>query len=422
MRSFDTRVTSKEFDDFCFSFPLNHYVKTSLYGRLKEKEGFRYHLCAIREEDGIIASALVLEKKVPYLNAPYFYVPYGYNLDYENRELLREMDQNIRVFAEERKAFFVRIDPNVPVLEHEKDGRLKENGFDRRYLTDWLKEDGFSHLGYNYGYSGNWMSRFTYILDLRPELSVLQKNIKNYNPQHNKNSERCVTVKEAGKEALEVLYKAEMDLARKDRFVPKSRSYFENLYDIFSDYGHLYLVSADLTKAYENLKKSREELLSVEESQLNQQKRNERKVKLEALDKEIARMEEEHYPQKGETLLGAKYIIQVGAKVFNVHMYTFKILSNFRSAFALHDFAIKESKKRDAQSYDFEGVSGSLDKKDFYYGIYDFKRSFGGDFVEYPGEFDMILNRKKYDRFRKYDRLIRRWKRYLYLVRKGWFK
>ena len=43
--------------------------------------------------------------------------------------------------------------------------------------------------------------------------------------------------------------------------------------------------------------------------------------------------------------------------------------------------------------YDFRGVSGDLSEDNPLYGLYRFKKGFNGDFCEFIGELDLILNR-----------------------------
>ena len=43
--------------------------------------------------------------------------------------------------------------------------------------------------------------------------------------------------------------------------------------------------------------------------------------------------------------------------------------------------------------YDFRGVSGDLSPDNPLYGLYLFKKGFGGDLVEFCGEFEMIYNK-----------------------------
>ncbi len=46
--------------------------------------------------------------------------------------------------------------------------------------------------------------------------------------------------------------------------------------------------------------------------------------------------------------------------------------------------------------YDFRGVSGDLSEDNPLYGLYKFKKGFGGDFTEFVGEMDLVLNRPVY--------------------------
>ena len=264
------------------------------------------------------------------------------------------------------------------------------------------------------------MSRFTYVLDLTPELTQIQKKIKNFNSHTKKNDLRTISVIEGYKADLKYLYLAQIELAKTQRFVAKPLSYFETLYDTFVDNAHLYIAKANLKQAYQNLLDEKERLYKQLTELTNPARIQETDAGIKALDKELDLMIQHGYDTIEDTVLGAKLIIQINDRVYNVHMYTYKTLPNFRVAFALHSKAITESKKRNAISYDFEGVSGSLDPKDPYYGIYDFKKSFGGDFIEYAGEFDQVIDPLRYQLFKKIDRLYRRYRRKIYLLFKGW--
>ena len=421
MRKFVTDIDPIEFDLFTNKQTNNHYTKTAAYGKFKQHDGYDYFLAGVKDDDQLVASAMILRKKITYLFSYYCYVPYGYAMDYTNKDLLSFMNEHIVKYVNDvLHACFLRIDPNICRLEHEQDGKLKADGFNNEWLTEQLINDGFTHLGYNYGYSGNWMSRFTYVLNLSADIETIKKHIKNFNNHTKKNQMRLVEVYEGKEEDLKILYNAQLELAKKDRFIPKPLAYFVDLYCTFGENAHLYIAKANLQGAYQNMLQERDRLQVTLIATTNSNKQKELVGGIEAISREITLMEENGYDVINDYVLGAKLIIQTGDKVFNVHMYTYKLLPNFRAALALHTKAIEESKKRDAKSYDFEGVSGSLDVNDSYYGIYDFKRSFGGDFLEFIGEFDYIINQNKYQAYRKIDRFNRRLKRKLYLVVKGW--
>ena len=407
-----------EFNAHCLT---DHYTKSPEFGNFKTIEGYEHYLVGVKDEAKLVATALVLHKRIPYLFSSYCYVTYGYNMDYNDKALLSFFNRSLSSFCKDKlKACFLRVDPNVAFRQHDKDGKLTPDGYHNLWLSETFIKDGFTHLGYNYGYSGNWMSRFTYILDLTPELTQIQKKIKNFNSHTRKNDLRTVSVIEGDKTDLKYLYLAQLELAKTQRFVAKPLSYFETLYDAFTGKAHLYIAKANLKLAYQNLLDEKKRLYKQLIELTNPARIQETEAGIKALDKELDLMIQHGYDTIEDTVLGAKLIIQINDRVYNVHMYTYKTLPNFRVAFALHSKAIAESKMRNAVSYDFEGVSGSLDPKDSYYGIYDFKKSFGGDFIEYAGEFDQVIDPLRYQLFKKIDRLYRRYRRKLYLLSKGW--
>ena len=74
-----------------------------------------------------------------------------------------------------------------------------------------------------------------------------------------------------------------------------------------------------------------------------------------------------------------------------------------------------------AKTYDFEGISGSMDPKDEYYGQTDFKKSFGGDYLEFLGEFDAVFRPSQYAAWKRTNWFIshaRRRLRYLFYRKK----
>ena len=51
--------------------------------------------------------------------------------------------------------------------------------------------------------------------------------------------------------------------------------------------------------------------------------------------------------------------------------------------------------------YDFRGVSGDLNPENPLYGLYKFKKGFNGNFVEFIGEFDIVIDNGIYTLYKK---------------------
>ena len=65
----------------------------------------------------------------------------------------------------------------------------------------------------------------------------------------------------------------------------------------------------------------------------------------------------------------------------------------FQSAYTVHFEGMKYAIEHQYDRYNFCGITGVFDEKNPLYGLYSFKRDFGGQVVEYIGEFDLIVNK-----------------------------
>ncbi len=415
---FYTNLTKTEFNEFALQCPYHHYLKTAEFGEFKTRDGFEYWLCGVKEDGKVVATALLQRKKLNYLYGSFAYVPYGYNVDYDNHELLKFLSESLIEFVRSLKVTFFRIDPNVQRLEHDKNGQVIPDGFNHEYITADLVSFGFQHLGYRYGYSGNWLSRFTYILDLTPALTDIYQGIKRYRINASKNELRQLEVSEVGLAGIEALHHYQLDLAKQEGFKPKPLAYFQAMYQAFYPNVRLYQVKVNFKACLVQLEQEIENLKqAINKPELKKGLAKEYQLTIASLEKEIAWLKDNGYAEVEELVLGAKFIIISGQKAFNVYMYTLKLTSNFKIAWALHQQAITDLKGLGIKSYDFEGISGATNKDDLYYGLHEFKKSFGGDYIEYLGEFDYLYQSNRYRLYRKLDvlvsRVIRKLKRLL---------
>ena len=64
---------------------------------------------------------------------------------------------------------------------------------------------------------------------------------------------------------------------------------------------------------------------------------------------------------------------------------------DFYPKYAYYNEHIKESLDRGLKYVNFYGISGNLDKKSKYYGIYEIKKGYNPEITELLGEFDFIV-------------------------------
>ena len=68
----------------------------------------------------------------------------------------------------------------------------------------------------------------------------------------------------------------------------------------------------------------------------------------------------------------------------------------FQSAYTLHFAGMKYAIENNYARYNFYGISGVFDEKNPLFGLYSFKRDFGGKVVELIGEFDLVIDKFAY--------------------------
>ena len=67
-------------------------------------------------------------------------------------------------------------------------------------------------------------------------------------------------------------------------------------------------------------------------------------------------------------------------------------LMQFQSAYTVHFEGIKYAVEKKYDKYNFYGITGDFRKENPLYGLYLFKKSFGGHVSELIGEFDYIIS------------------------------
>ena len=142
-------LEKEKFDNFIFNNEhKSHFLQSQAWGEFSKikKNLTPYYLGLVNEHDEIVAATLLLEKKLP-LNLCYFYAPRGFVIDYNKKEILKIMTQKIVNFAKNKKAIFVKIDPDLiktstnylnEVTEHEE----------TKKIYDTLKSLGWKHQGF----------------------------------------------------------------------------------------------------------------------------------------------------------------------------------------------------------------------------------------------------------------------------------
>jgi peptidoglycan pentaglycine glycine transferase (the first glycine) len=401
------------FDQFVESQPSIHYSKLWFWGEFESGHNYKTEYWRFVDGGKTVATAVLLKKRT--LFGMTWYIPNGPSLDYFDEGLLKQVLEVIKHKADQAGVLYVRIDSNIPRRPHNQKGDVVE-GFNNEFLTDRFASAGFQHTGYQYGYSGYLFSRFTYVLDLSPDFTELvDQTAPNVRNLYRKNLRRGVQVRDGNRDELKYLVVYGRELADKLEFKPKLLRFFQQLFDDAQEHAVYRVVTADLNLAMRTIEAETETLHdSIKKIETNPKKAGfvkEVKRQIEDLDKEASDLNTLIQTKGSSIVLGSALYLLAGERSYNVYTYTNKDFPSFHATISLHMETIKELKERGIRHYDFVGISGSLDPQDQYYGLYDFKRKFGGEFIENLGEFYYKPNpRLAYieHRFSVYQGIIRR--------------
>ena len=103
--------------------------------------------------------------------------------------------------------------------------------------------------------------------------------------------------------------------------------------------------------------------------------------------------------------------VKYNKKVWTIHGGNHRLLRELNANYLLYYTIIKDAYDKGYKKIDFFGTIGDPNPKDNGYGIHLFKKRLGGEYLEFIGEFDMILNKPLYILYNNVYPKIRRLKR-----------
>ena len=409
-------LNKKEFKEFADKHPQITFHQTEEWANLKKVNGWNSYYVGLKDKDKIVAGALLLSKTLPIIKKKMFYSPRGFLIDYNDKELLKTFTEELKVFAKKEKAIFVKIDPYVEYQERDNDGNIVEDGYNNKGAVENLKSLGYKFFGFNL-MQDTLQPRWMHVIEIdgRSEEEV-QKDMESKTRQIlRKNEKSCIKTREIERDELP-LFKSIMEHTgdRRD-FIDRPLSYYEAMWDNLHDSGILKILIADIDfdEYLENTKKELEETEKALKSRIykhdnNILQMNEKKYEssnkqdkdtIERLNKQVDKINE-YIKEYGHTkTLGTILFLIYGNEVLSLFGGTDDNLMQFQSAYTVHYAGVKYAIDNHYKRYNFYGITGDFRKENPLYGLYLFKKSFGGHVVELIGEYDLIISKFWYNTY-----------------------
>lgn len=355
-------LSKKEFESIENSLPGGSFYQTSTWAKIKELTGWSSNYVGIKEDNEIIAATLLLDKSI-FLGKKMFYAPRGYLMDFDDRELLKFFTCELSKYVKHRNGILLKVDPLIEYQHHDKNGDVIEDDFNNNDLYSYLCGLGYRHKGFTIGYSSELQFRWTFCLDIGRSKEDIFKTM-------DQRCRRCIRKYE--RYPLETVdvnnsnindFKAIMEhTAIRQNHFDRSKDYYLNLLNHFGDRVKMIVIYLDRDKFLKEFKN----------------------------DKLYNRVESE---EKKMIPISAGVFIFDSDRANYVYGGTYSYYMPLMAQYKLQMDMIYLAREKNIKLYDFGGISGNFIPGTSEYGVYEFKRGFGGYVVEYIGEYDLVINK-----------------------------
>lgn len=416
-------LEKEQFDNFVVNHKTkSHFLQSLAWGEFaKAKKNLTpYYLGLVNDKDEIVGATLLLEKKLP-LNLCYFYAPRGFVLDYNKKEIVRTMTKKVKDFAKEKRAIFIKIDPDIIKTSFNYQNEEKDNpNFDEVFNT--LKECGFKHLGFTKNFE-TMQPRYTFRVDLEQSLEDIENHFSKTTKQRIAKAKKIDTEVVIGdKDDVKEFYHLMTLTENRKDFISYTEDYYETLYEVFNGnknaHATLFLGKINFDKTIKALEKNLKtindqiSILPIDNlSKSAKAKLAELTRQKENVTKEISKYKDCKKEHGDEITLSAHMIIEYGDKAWVLYAGNHNILSETYVNYNTYYEHLKYCKEKGLKIYDQFGTIGDLSENNPRLGLHEFKKKFGGDYVEFIGEFDLVTNPIMYFVFTKlvplYRKLVR---------------
>lgn len=413
-------LTVEEYKKFIDKNKDASFMQTVELSNLKKELGSKIHFVGVKKDNKVIAGSMILEDST-ILNKKMFYAPRGLIVDYHNKELLTFMTKELKKYIKKQGGFILTIDPNVIYRVRTSDGEIDPNNKANDEAVNNLLSLGYHHYGFNLYLDAKqvrWCYLFTVDEDYESKKAKFSKSTR-------KNIDLCVKrglmVRKGTIDDLEVMTEIfELTSKRKD-FFSRSLEYYKKMYKHMKKLMTIYIAYLDPNIYYEHTlglleeaKKNYDVVLAKMEkdmvgNRLLSQKENALK-QIEKYENELKKAEKFKKENPNGKDIGCLLSLRSGNEYLTLSSGVLAEYREFTPKYLMYEHHIKDAYKEGFKYCNFYGITGDFDPKGKYYGIYEFKKGFNGNVIEYIGEFDLKITAfyNIYKFLKKMKKLIRK--------------
>lgn len=393
----------KEFEEFVLKHEQVNFHQTKKWAELKKTNNWDSHYVGIKKDNTIIAASLLLSKNTQ-IRKKIFYAPRGFLIDYKNKEILEFFTKEINKYVKQKQGFFIKIDPYLSYRQRDVNGDIVENGENNIEAINNLKKLGYKHYGFKVDYS-SLQPRFIFWLPVKNKTKdEIWDNFSKDTKRHiNKTKKELLVLEEVTEANIDDFCGIMEHTSKRRGFIDRPKNYYVNMLKIFKD--NIKILSAVLyvNKALEywNNEKSKLETEKLEKEKIvaeTNSKKSKDALKqvsntLDEIIKTISELNELENKYGNRIVMASSMFLMYGKEVLYLFSGSYDEFMKYNAQYLIQWEMIKYAIENNYERYNFYGIEGIFDKSN---GVYEFKKGFDGEVVEFIGEFDLITNKFYY--------------------------
>lgn len=393
------KLNEEQYNNYSKIHSQRSYYHDISYIKLFNNNNIMY-LGLIDDNNNLYASTALVIYNLK-MNYKYAYAPRGFLIDYNNTNLLTNFTNCLKQFLKKENIIFVKLDPIINYHIYNKDGTIISKNED---ILSTLTNLNYIHLGFNENFEAN-KSRYEVVLQAN-DINTTYKNISRNAKRSIKESALMgISIHKGNIDNINLFY----NLIKKK--TNKSIEYYKKILN--NQQASLYFAKIDGRTYMDNyrylldreFKINTDVNAKIKSNKLkNTNKLISKKIdsdrKLEIYNKHIITSTNIYKNYPDGLVIGTTLIVKNDKELwFLIDGYEEK-LRNIYSSYLLKWEIIKKYIEEGITTFNFGEISGNFNKENNkYYGIYFSKTSFGGNIYEYPGEFDLVINKTIYNLF-----------------------
>ncbi len=403
-------LTKDEFRKFADAHPLKSYLQTPEMAQLKVMDNWEEHYVGVKESEKLVCATMMISYNGRI--GKYFNAPRGYLIDFRNKELLSFFTKEIKKYLKKHGGYVLKIEPKVFYKERDINGNIVDNGFDNTDIYNNLINLGYKHGGFYEILDLSKQVRWAFILDIsnKTEEAVFNQFKSNTRNIIRKAMKSSITVRELEYEELNKFKELVESSGSRKHFHGRELEYYQKMYKLFNPKKQIKFLVAEINfDDYISTNEKEVELYTAKISKLNLQKDNSKKKEYETQIQNLCERINEAKTLKTQygnnPIMAGGMFMLYGKEIVYLYSGSRSEFMHYQSQFLVQWEIIKYGINNNYDVYNFYGINGRFTKDDDRYGVYTFKKGFGGTVVEYLGDFDLIVSPGKYFLHKVIDKL-----------------